>query len=90
MPEWIRKLFSRPRSAQQERFRAILPDAQDSTRVVLYKACAELRLTYEIKLATYFALKEGRRLVIALPTTSSVHPTAQSYFREHRVEIRRG
>jgi hypothetical protein len=47
--------------------RGCLPDGIDKSRVVPIKACSHLHLTYEIKLATYFAKQTSRKLVIAIP-----------------------
>jgi hypothetical protein len=54
--------------------RGFLPDAVDQSRVILLKACALLRLTYEIRLATYMAVQSGKTLVLGIPAAPSLSP----------------
>ena len=39
--------------------RGILPDALKDESVILIKACSELRLTYELRLATFMRSRVG-------------------------------
>jgi len=43
-----------------QRARGILPDALKDESVILIKACSELRLTYELRLATIMAQQSRR------------------------------
>ena len=69
--------------------RAILPDAVTDDAVVLMKACRQLRLTYEIRLATYMARQTGRRLVLLLVPECSVAASLQDFIDAHGIEVRR-
>ena len=62
--------------------RGILPDALDDTRVVLLKACTYLRLTYEIRTATFMAKKQNRTLVLACKKVCRFSPELESYLTQ--------
>jgi hypothetical protein len=59
--------------------RGILPDAVDDARVVLLKACIYLRLTYEIRTATFMAQKKNRTLVLACKKVCRFSPELESF-----------
>jgi hypothetical protein len=69
--------------------RGCLPDGVDKSRIILIKACSHLRLTYEIKLATYFAKQTSRRLVIAIPEShfKKLPPESPQEVFEHTIEF---
>ena len=57
--------------------------------VVLLKACLQLRLTYELRLATFMARQARRRLVVRVLPDCVVTSTLQTFAREHDVAIQR-
>jgi hypothetical protein len=69
--------------------RGCLPDGIDQSRVILIKACSHLRLTYEIKLATYFAKQTSRRLVIDIPEKCVLAKALITYAKEQGVDFLR-
>jgi hypothetical protein len=69
--------------------RGCLPDALDKSRVILIKACSHLRLTYEIKLATYFAKQTTRKLVIAIPEKCDLAKALIVYAKEQGIDFLR-
>ena len=71
--------------AEMERARGILPDALKDDVVVLVKACPELRLTYELRLATFMAQQTRRRLLIITTVACTTTPALQSFAREHGI-----
>ena len=90
MSKWFAKFRRRlPPPPDPTRMRGILPDAMDDTRIVLMKACLNLRLTYEIKLATYFATSESRQLILAVKKECKLDPAAEKYCQDFGVEVRR-
>jgi hypothetical protein len=69
--------------------RGILPDVVKDDVVALFKACRELRLTYEIRLATFMAVSTGRRLLLIVTDECHMSRALEGFVREHRVEIMR-
>jgi len=72
-----------------QRARGILPDALKDDAVILIKACPELRLTYELRLATFMAQQSGRRLLVATTVDCTASPALQAFAREHGMVIQR-
>ncbi len=62
--------------------RGVLPDGVDDTRVVLIKACAYLRLTYEIRLATTMAEQQRRTLVLACKKACRFSPDLERHLKQ--------
>ena len=90
MPSWFEEFRRKsPPPPEARRPRGILPDAMDDTRIVLIKACGHLRLTYELKLATYFAATDGRTLILAINKDCQLDPSAEKHCRDFGVEVRR-
>jgi hypothetical protein len=69
--------------------RGILPDAVTDDAVVLIKGCTTLRLTYEIRLATYMARQTRKRLLLVLMPECSLAPALRDFVDAHGIEIRR-
>ena len=69
--------------------RGCLPDGVDKDRFILIKACSHLRLTYEIRLATYFAKQTSRTLVLAIPKTCDLAKALIVYAKEQGIDFRR-
>ena len=61
------------RETKHQVSRGSRPDAAAHDKIVLIKRCSELRATYQIRLLTYMAKQQGRKLVIELPKESKIH-----------------
>ena len=71
-----------------QRARGILPDALKDESVILIKACSELRLTYELRLATFIAQQSRRRLLVITTEDCTASSALQAFAREHGIVIR--
>ena len=60
---------------RQPRPRGTRPDAVRGNDLYLIKNVSELRLTYQIKLLTYFATQQGGKLIVRLPARTRIHPS---------------
>jgi hypothetical protein len=69
--------------------RGVLPDALKDDAVILIKACAELRLTYELRLTTFMAQQSRKRLLVITTVDCTVSPALQAFAREHEIVIQR-
>jgi hypothetical protein len=67
--------------------RGFLPDGMDKTSIVLVKACSRLRLTYELKLATFMAQENKAQLIISISNRCQLEPTLEKFLAEHRVTV---
>jgi hypothetical protein len=74
-------------TAQQ---RALLPDAVTDDYAVLLKASSYLRLTYEIRLATYMARTGSLVLLISTPSHCRFSPELEAFVTAHRIRVKRG
>lgn len=72
-----------------QRARGILPDALKDDSVILIKACPELRLTYELRLAAFMAQQSGRRLLVITTVDCTASSALQAFAREHGILIQR-
>jgi len=72
-----------------QRARGILPDALKNDSVILIKACPELRLTYELRLATFMAQQSRRQLLVITTVDCAASSALQAFAREHGIVIRR-
>jgi hypothetical protein len=57
--------------------------------MVLIKACPELRLTYEVRVATFMSQQTRRRLEILTTVECRTTEALQSFATQHGVVIRR-
>ena len=69
--------------------RGCLPDGVNNSRIVLIKACLHLRLTYEIKLATYFAKQTSRTPAIAISEKCDLAKALIVYAKEQGIDFLR-
>ena len=70
--------------------RGFLPDAVTEDAVVLIKAGqGVLRLTYEIRLATYMAVTRGKRAIIVAEPRATLAAPLQAFVVEHGIEVKR-
>jgi len=65
--------------------RGILPDAVKDDVIVLLKACPQLRLTYELRLAAFMAQQTRRRLLVVIPADCVITSTLQAFAREYDI-----
>ena len=72
---------------QQRRLRGCLPDAMTPDAAIILKACRHLKLTYEIRLATFMAIEVQKTLRVLVPDTTTISPQLEEYARKHRVII---
>ena len=67
--------------------RACLPDAADKNRIYLFKAASRLRLTYEIRLATFFAKNTSRILTIDIRKECILDKTLVAFANEQKISF---
>jgi len=63
-------------------------DAERNDAYFLLKNVSSLRLTYQIRLLSFRAKDEGRKLVIRVPVNCKVHPTLRDFQKEHSKVVR--
>lgn len=81
-------LKRKPSPAREHRKpRGCLPTYVTKERVILSKAANRLRNTYEIRLAQYFAVSKGLKLMLAVRPSSQLEPALAAYLREQDVAI---
>jgi hypothetical protein len=67
----------------------ILPDGMDDGRVVIIKACSELRLTRELQTAAAFALQTSRELILSVPSGCRIHDALLQFLKSNQATIAR-
>lgn len=67
--------------------RGAIPDWEDQERFLLIKRVSDLRATYQIRLLTYRAVKEKKKLVIEVPNGCKIHDDLKALSKEHRRNI---
>ena len=67
--------------------RACLPDAISQDAFILCKVCSRLRLTYEIRLATFMALESQKKLRLICPPSTAISPELRTFAEQHGVSI---
>ena len=81
-------LKRKPEPPPEERKpRACLPTYETKERVILSKATASLRNTYEIQLAQAFAASKGLKLMLAVRPAAQIEPSLGAYLRQQGVQI---
>ncbi len=81
-------LKRKPSQPQEQRKpRGFLPTYVTGERVILSKAAARLRDSYEIRLAQYFAVSKGLRLTLAVRPSAQMEPSLAAYLRQQGTEI---
>jgi hypothetical protein len=55
------------------------PDAEVGNMLYLIKNVTEMRLTYQIKMLTYFAHSKGKKLVVQLPKQATIHASLREF-----------
>lgn len=64
------------------------PDAEHGMDMYLLKNVSRLRATYQVRLLTYRAAAEGRRLVIRVPKECEISADLRSFVNSNRKHIR--
>jgi hypothetical protein len=63
--------------------RGTRPDAETFDKLFLIKRASELRATYQIRLLTYRASQEGKKLVIEVPKECKIHGGLRELTKQH-------
>ena len=69
------------------RFRSILPDGMDETRLVIVKGCSTLRLTNEIRSAAMAAQEKQVEPVLAVPPSCVLDPELARFIEDRGIAI---
>ena len=64
--------------------RGAIADAESGDTLYLLKNVSELRATYQIRLLAFRAVKEGKRLVIRLPSSARIYPSLRELRKTSR------
>ena len=75
------------RQTKHQVARGTRPDAETFDRLLLIKRVSELRATYQIRLLTYRAIQEGRKLVVEVPKGCKLHSGLLELKRQHPENI---
>lgn len=81
--------FTLAETMSEPKPRAILPDAVNNGAVYLIKACSQLRLTYEVRLAAFMAQQSGRHLEVVMTSDYQTAPALTAFAEKHGLTIRR-
>jgi len=76
-----------PREPSPAKARGCLPDAISQDAFVLIKTCSQLRLTYEIRLATFMAQQSRKRLRLILQPSTVASAQLRAFAAQHGVSI---
>ncbi len=84
-------LFARPFHPSQEhgrgKPRGFLPDGVSQDAFVLVKACSRIRLTYEIRLATFLARESSRRLRLMVQASTAISTELRAFAIQYGISI---
>lgn len=67
--------------------RGTRPDAETFDKFFLIKRVSEIRATYQIRLLTYRAVREGRRLIIEVPKECKIHSDVRELMRQYSKSV---
>lgn len=71
-------------SLRNQRPRGSRPDGAVEDKWFLIKNVTELRLTHQIRLLTFMASQESKRLIIRVPKDAIIHPTLKAFVDEKK------
>jgi len=77
----------RPRYARHQVARGSRPDAGYWKSFLLVKYGLNLRLTYQIRLLTFFAAQEGKKLNVAIRRSCKISAELKQFLREIKKNI---
>lgn len=63
--------------------RGARPDGETFDELLLIKRTAELRATYQIRLLTYLAVQEDKKLIIEVPMECRVHSDLRELAKQY-------
>lgn len=72
---------------EQRKLRACLPTYVTKERLILSKAAAHLRDSYEVRLAQTLAASKGLKLMLALRPSAQMEPSLAAWLKQQGVEI---
>jgi hypothetical protein len=85
---WFKKSTNAEAPAAAPNARGVQPSYVTDDSFVLGKSCAEVRNTYEARLALYFAVTSKRRFVLEVPRGASVDASLRTKVIENGGEVR--
>ncbi len=62
--------------------RGAMADAEVDNKMYLIKRVSQLRLTYQIRMLTYIAKEQNKKLIIQLPETTKIHGSLRGFIRD--------
>lgn len=68
--------------------RGARPDAETSDKIYLIKAASELRDTYQVRLLTYLAMKQAKKLIIKVRKECKIHKTLREFVKQYSSNVR--
>jgi len=67
--------------------RGCLPDGVNQDAFIIIKSCRHLRLTYELRLATFMALQSNRKLRLLVSESTIPSSQLRDYATQHGTRI---
>lgn len=67
--------------------RGTRPDAETYDKLLLIKRVSELRATYQIRLLTYRAVHEGKKLVVEVPKQCRIHSSLRELTKQYTKSV---
>ena len=67
--------------------RGAVADAEARGRIYVFKNVSELGLTYQVRLLTYRAIQEQRKLILRVPKSSRLSAALGAFVRAHRSNV---
>ena len=78
--EFVYTKYQTPRGAK--------PDAEVGDKLYLIKNVSMMRLTYQVKLLTYLARRDEKKLIVQLPRHSKVSASLRDFVHNFRDVVR--
>ena len=75
------------RLTRQQVARGARVDGEGLNKLVIIKRVSELRATYQIRLLTYRAVQEGKKLVIDVPKRCKIHDDLRGLLNDYPSHI---
>jgi hypothetical protein len=73
------RFFQRKREQPRQTPRGFLPDADGQDGLILFKTCSRLRLTYEIRIATFMARQAQKKLNLIIPPSTTISADLRAF-----------
>ncbi len=68
--------------------RGALADMNTYDELILIKLVSEMRLTYQIKMLTFQAIQEEKKLIIELPKYCKIHKSLKTFIKMYPKSIK--